>query len=132
MKKIPLKNIPSALILVIIWTITRLMEMDFSIAHPLGIILMILCFAVLIFEFTKSGDITLKSFGLDLAFAILATVFNTATLTILIQRHGFCNLFITDYILAGVILCDTWLSPYNSFRIALRNFMVGDAQHTGT
>jgi hypothetical protein len=130
MKKIPLKNIPSTLILVIIWMITRLIQLDFSIAHPLGIILTILCFAVLIIEFTKSGDITLKSFGLDLAFAILATVVNTATITMLIERHGLSGLYVTDYILSGVILCDTWLSPYNSFRIALRNFMVGNEQHT--
>ncbi len=131
MKKRLLKNLPLSLILVVLWLITRMSGVNFSIANTLGIILTILCFVVLIFEFNKSGDITLKSFALDLGFSILATVVDTVTMTLLIRDKGGFNLFLTDYILAGVILCDAWLSPFNSFRIALRNFMVGNTGNLG-
>ena len=125
-----LKRLPLALFLVIIWSIARMSSVNFSIGTPLGIVLTFICFGVIFLEFYKSGDISLNSFGWDLGLSIPATVICATTITLLIQR-GFGELFLTDILVAAVILFDAWFSPFNSFRIALRNLMVGnvDAGH---
>ncbi len=125
MKIASIKRLPLSLILVVLWMITRMVGINFSIANVIGIILTVFCFIVLIFEFNKSGDITLHSFAWDLGFSILATVVNAVTITLLIKEKGLFNLYVTDYLLSAVILCDAWLSPFNTFRIALRNVMFG-------
>jgi len=126
-----LKNyLPGALILVVIWSITRLSGVNFSIKAIPGIILACLCFVVLVIEFYKSGDRALSSFGWDLGLSVLVTILGTAVLTLLISRTGFFHLYLTDYIIGFLIIFDAWFSPYNSFRIALRNLMYDGSQHS--
>lgn len=111
-----LKHLPTVLILVVIWMVTRLSGVDYSIANFLGIVLTILCIGALIFEFFKSGEITQKAFAFDLAFALLAVVLDIIVLTLLIRDKGVFGLVITDYLLGGIVLVDAWLSTFNSFR----------------
>ena len=123
--------LPAALILVVIWSIARMSGVNFSIKGIFGIILVCFCFAVLVIEFYKSGDRSLNSFGWDLGLSVLTTVLGTVILTLMISRKGFFDLFLTDYIMGFLIIFDAWFSPYNSFRIALRNLMYDGGQHQG-
>lgn len=121
-----IKNrLPAALILTVVWSIARMSGVDFSIDKIPGIVLTCFCFVVLVIEFNKSGDITLNAFGWDLGLADIAKVLVTIILTLLISEKGFSSLFLTDYFMGLLIIFDGWFSPFNSFRIALRNFMVG-------
>jgi hypothetical protein len=124
-------NLPAALILTILWSIARMSGVNFSIKGILGIILACLCFGVLVIEFYKSGDRVLDSFGWDLGLSVLATILATTILTLLISEHGLFNLYLTDYLIGFTVIFDSWFSPYNSFRIALRNFMYDKSASPG-
>jgi hypothetical protein len=124
-------NLPAALILTILWSIARMSGVNFSIKGILGIILACLCFGVLVIEFYKSGDRVLDSFGWDLGLSVLSTILATTILTLLISEHGLFNLYLTDYLIGFMVIFDSWFSPYNSFRIALRNFMYDKSASPG-
>ena len=96
-------------------------------ARALGLAFIGLCVFVVIVEFFKSGDIRLGPFMLDLIFSVTAIVAGTALLThIVMQPEPAGGLPSFHYLLGGVVLLvDAILSPFNSFRTALRNFQVG-------
>lgn len=115
-----IKKLPLALILVAVWGAARLGGVDFSPATVSGIVVIMACFVVFTLEFIKSGDITLRSFGLDQAYAVLMIIVGTCVMTILVRdAYAPC---VTDALIALLILCDGWVSPFNSFRTALRNW----------
>lgn len=98
-----------------------------NLSGTLGLVFIGLCVFVVIVEFFKSGDIRLGPFMLDLIFSVAALVAGAALLTHMVMQPapaggmpGF------HFILGGIVLLvDAILSPFNSFRTALRNFQVG-------
>ena len=94
-----------------------------DLSGPLGLGFIGLCVFVVIVEFFKSGDIRLGPFFLDLVFSVGAVVAGTALLTQMVVQDGTPGF---HYLLGGVVLlADAILSPFNSFRTALRNFQFG-------
>lgn len=79
---------------------------------------------VLFAEFFKSGDINSATFLTDIIFSVVSVVLSTGLLTYLLfnldQTPTFFHWF--GY---AIILGDAIISPFNSFRTALRNFGVG-------
>jgi hypothetical protein len=89
-----------------------------------GYIFIGVCVIVLIIEFFKSGDISTAYFFSDIVFAVLAVVLSTGLLSYLVFKLGETPTFY-HWLGYAVILVDAVLSPFNSFRTALRNFGVG-------
>jgi hypothetical protein len=120
-----LARVPWGLLIVLAMWLAYTSQTDLS--GTLGLVFIGLCVFVVIVEFFKSGDIRLGPFMLDLIFSVTAIVAGTALLTHMIMQPapaggmpGF------HYILGGIVLLvDAILSPFNSFRTALRNFQVG-------
>lgn len=78
---------------------------------------------VLIIEFYKSGDVNSVAFFIDQIFALLGIIISTALLTYLYFFTGKSPNFFYwfGYV---IILGDAVFSPFNAFRMALRNFGV--------
>lgn len=115
-----IKRIPTAFILVALWAGLRLAGVDLAPGSALGVLFTLFCFLVFVLEFVKSGDITLGVFGLDQAWSVLTLIVATATLTLLVRDAR--ALSFMDLLIAIVAVCDGWVSPFNSFRTALRNW----------
>jgi hypothetical protein len=114
--------VPWALLVGAAWYYIRLVRhlvLDF--ATPLG--LGFLCFAIiaLVVEFIKSGDVGQVAFIWDLTFALLTLALGVYTLTLLDQRFEL-DLIGPDGIIFAMLVADAWVSPFNAFRTALRNF----------
>src|SRR5687768_10341609 len=124
-----LRVIPMTVMLAIVWAAMRLSKMDLSLNTPNGIGIVIACFVILTLEFFKSGDISLRSYMIDQAFAILSLIGVSVLITLLFFRGE--ALVIADWLVAAVCLIDSWLCPVNSFRTALRNWQsaVAPAAH---
>lgn len=75
---------------------------------------------VLFVEFFKSGDVSSTAFIIDQLFALVAVIASTALLTylyfVLNQAPNFFHWFGF-----AVIMGDAVLSPFNAYRMALRN-----------
>ncbi|MDX1353419.1 MAG: hypothetical protein R3254_10425 [Thiomicrorhabdus sp.] len=78
---------------------------------------------VLFIEMFKSGDVTPLSFLLDQFWAVVTLVLATGLLTYLYFVTGKEPTFF-HWIGFAIILADSLLNPFNSFRTALRNFDV--------
>ena len=78
---------------------------------------------VLFIEMFKSGDVTPLSFLLDQFLAVVTLVLATGLLTYLYFVTGKEPTFF-HWIGFAIILADSLLNPFNSFRTALRNFDV--------
>ena len=117
--------IPWPFLIVIYLAITTLYHINMKDSW-VGYAFIGLTVTVLALEFFKSGDIRQAVFLTDLVFTIVGIVVATALMTYMWSRedqtypltffHGFGYL---------VLLADSVLSPYNSFRTAQRNFQVG-------
>jgi hypothetical protein len=114
-----LSKIPFTLILTISWLFLNIGGIDLSASSPFGLSMISLAFIVYMIEFYKSGDIMLRSFMLDLAYAILNLIIVTCYMTIII-KSGF-KICAIDVMISMIALTDIWLSPVNGYRTALRN-----------
>jgi hypothetical protein len=128
MQKINIKQwlksrLPIALFVIILWSIARESGVNFSIRSVPGIILTFCCILALVIEFYKSGDRNEVSFVWDTGLSVMATIIGTVILTLQMSKGGFFKMFLTDGVVAFLIIIDAVFSPYNSFRIALRNLM---------
>jgi len=89
-----------------------------------GYVFIGLCVLVLFAEFFKSGDISTAAFFGDLLSAVSGVIIATALLSYLYfslnQTPTFFHWF--GY---AIIVGDAVISPFNSFRTALRNFGLG-------
>jgi hypothetical protein len=116
-----LGRFPWALLIVLSMWLSYLGNIDLS--GTVGLIFIGLCVFVLIIEFFKSGDIRIGPFMMDLLFAAVGLVAASALVTVMVMGGkglGF------HYILGcSVLVIDAILSPYNSFRTALRNVQLG-------
>ena len=79
---------------------------------------------VLFVEFFKSGDINVGSFLVDIIFAVIAVVVATGLLSYLVFNLDQSPTFFYWFGYA-IVIGDAILSPFKSFRTALRNFGVG-------
>lgn len=122
MKRWFLRHLPLALILVVVWSITRVrinVEHFFGF-NQAGLLLTCICFVVLVVEFFKSGDISLRSFEWDQIFSVIATlIFPVVITTVILEKIG---LHVTDVLMFGLVIADAIVSPINSFRTAQRNW----------
>lgn len=117
------RRIPWPIVVVVLWGMLRWNNFAPSVASPFGLTIIFCSFLILIFEFWKSGDISPKSFLLDQTLSVAATTI-TASLAVLIywERQTF---YAVDIIVFAVVLSDAIMSPFNSFRTALRNIQAG-------
>lgn len=118
-----MNSFPTVLALIAVWGGLRLVGVDVSLPSVGGLVVIGISVASLIFEFYKSGDISLSGFKRDLGFSLAATVAGSVIMTVLVLRteYGLEHLLV-DGLVVIVILCDAWLGPVNSFRTAQRNF----------
>lgn len=89
-----------------------------------GYILIGLGIFVLFIEFFKSGDVSSAAFIVDHIFALLGVMISTVLLAFLYFVAGEVPNFFYWFGYA-VILGDAIFSPFNAYRMALRNFGVG-------
>ena len=99
-------------------------HLDLSTGSIPSLVVIVTGFIVLVLEFIKSGDIQFTRFIWDLTLSILILILATWFYSYLY----FCKqpLVFVDYVAYFVIIFDTWLSPINAFRTALRNLQIGD------
>ena len=116
-------KIPYPLLLIAYMLVVRFTGLDMH--GVAGYIFIGLCVIVLIVEFFKSGDISSAYFLTDIAFAVLAVVIATGLMSYLVFELGETPTFY-HWLGYAVIVGDAVISPFNSFRTALRNFGVGD------
>ncbi len=115
-------KIPYTLLLIAYLLVVRFTGLDM---HGItGYIFIGLCIFVLIVEFFKSGDISTAYFLSDIIFAVLAVVIATGLMSYLVFKLGETPTFY-HWLGYAVIIGDAVMSPFNSFRTALRNFGVG-------
>jgi hypothetical protein len=115
-------KIPYALLLIAYMLLVRFTGLDMH--GVAGYIFIGLCVIVLIIEFFKSGDISTAYFLTDITFAVLAVVIATGLMSYLVFELGETPTFY-HWLGYAVIVGDAVISPFNSFRTALRNFGVG-------
>ena len=117
-----LSKIPWTFLLIAYLLVAHYMEI--SLEGLPGYIFIGLGVFVLFAEFFKSGDISTAVFLTDIISAAIALVLATGLITYMIfglnQSPTFFHWF--GY---AIIIGDSVLSPFNSFRTALRNFGVG-------
>lgn len=119
-------HFPWAFSLILFWAVLRISGIGFA-GPTFGLIWAFVCLAVFILEFVKSGDIELWEFTLDLAFAILEVlVLGIAMTIIVLKAKGFHS---GDFFVGITILAEAFVGLFNSFRMALRNWMAGGGGH---
>ncbi len=118
-----LSRFPWGLLIVLAMWLAYASRADLS--GTLGLAFIILCLFVVMVEFFKSGDIRLGPFMLDLIFSVAAVVAATVLLTYMAMKSDGGIPSFHYQLGAVVLLADAILSPFNSFRTALRNFQVG-------
>lgn len=99
-------------------------DIDMTGRLPFGLVYVGVGVFVLFVEFFKSGDINTASFLLDLLWAVLAVVAAAALMTWFLLNHPErINYF--HWFGCAIVLGDAIISPFNSFRTALRNLGLG-------
>lgn len=117
-----LSKLPWTLLLIIYLMVVEFIGL--SMDGVFGYLFIIIGVVVLFVEFFKSGDISTTAFLLDLISSVVAVVIATALLTWLWLVQGSIPGFF-HWMAYTIIIGDAIVSPYNSFRTALRNFGVG-------
>ena len=129
-----LGKFPWALLVVFYPVVMFQMEIDMGADIHYGFVYIGLGVLVLFVEFFKSGDINAASFLLDLLWSVVALVAGTALMTYFLleiepgaaqagNTWAMVNYF--HWFGCAIILGDAIISPFNSFRTALRNLGVG-------
>jgi hypothetical protein len=117
-------RIPHALILVAFWAVIKNANVSTTLSSLLGVVILLFAFAVMVMEFVKSGDITLRAFAWDMVFAVITVIVATSAMTHVVL-DPMASVSEVDATICAVAVLDAILSPFNSFRIAQRNFAVG-------
>ena len=120
-KKLGLAKFPWSFLLIIYLLVTYYKKIPLE--GVVGYILIGLGVVVLFVEFFKSGDVSSAAFIVDHIFALLAVMISTVLLAFLYFVGGEVPNFYYWFGYA-VILGDAVFSPYNAYRMALRNFGV--------
>ncbi len=129
-----LGKFPWALLVVLYPVAMYQMQIDMNGQIHFGFLYIGIGVFVLFVEFFKSGDINTASFLLDLFWSVVALVVGTALMTYFIldlqpvaddvtQSWSQVNYF--HWFGCAIIFGDAVISPFNSFRTALRNLGLG-------
>ncbi len=128
-----LGKFPWALLVILYPVVMYQMQIDMNAQIHFGFVYIGIGVFVLFVEFFKSGDINAASFLLDLFWSVVALVAGTILMTYFIvelqpaadagQSWSMVNYF--HWFGCAIILGDALISPFNSFRTALRNLGVG-------
>ncbi len=122
---------PFSWLLIGLWAACHHFEWGTEMDSGMGVVLLISSFAVMALEFFKAVDIGLNTFRIELASALLCTMFMTSSITLIVMKSGVSGLHLGDYIVAAVALIDAWMNPSNTFAMALRNFAGGNVSSSG-
>ena len=115
-------KIPWTFLIIIYMVVIQATELSMS--NMPGYVFLGLCVFVLFAEFFKSGDIDATVFLIDVITSVVSVIVATALMTYLIVGlHRTPTFF--HWFGCAIILGDAIISPFNSFRTALRNFGVG-------
>lgn len=117
-----LGRFPWSLLIIVYLVVTYYMSVPLE--GVVGYILIGLGIFVLFVEFFKSGDVSSTAFIIDHIFALIAVMISTVLMAFLYFVAGETPNFFCWFGYA-VILGDAVFSPYNAYRMALRNFGVG-------
>jgi len=128
-----LGRFPWALLVILYPVVMYELQIDMQTDIQFGFIYVGIGVFVLFVEFFKSGDINAASFLLDLLWSVLALVLGTALITWFLLEVApnapagatWQTLNYFHWFGCAIILGDAIISPFNSFRTALRNFGVG-------
>lgn len=128
-----LGKFPWALLVVLYPVAMYQMQIDMSSQIHFGFIYIGLGVFVLFVEFFKSGDINAASFLLDLLWSVVALVLGTALMTYFLlevqpaatAEQSWMEVNYFHWFGCAIIFGDAVISPFNSFRTALRNLGVG-------
>lgn len=120
--------IPFSGFLLLCLIIMHLTQIDLSVGTIASILTIVVSFVVLAVEFFKSGDITFRVFVLDITFSVVVLVIGTWLFSYLFIRG--MKVYFVDFMVYAILLLDSWMSPVNAFRTALRNLQIGDSGHT--
>ena len=115
-------KIPWTFLIIAYLLVAYFMKLELS--GVAGYIFIALGVLVLFLEFFKSGDISTATFLTDTLFAVTGVVVATTLLCYLHFKLGQTPNFFHWFGYA-ILLGDAIMSPFNSFRTALRNFGVG-------
>jgi hypothetical protein len=125
-----LGKIPWTLLVVLYPLVMYQLEIDMKSSIQFGFIYVGIGVFVLFVEFFKSGDINTASFLLDLIWAVLAVVASTALMTYFLidiqpAENAWQAVNYFHWFGCAIVLGDAIISPFNSFRTALRNLGLG-------
>ncbi len=115
---------PSALILTVLWAVSKFVSLDTSVSQPTGVALLILTFGSALYEFYKSADLSVSAFAADTACSVAQAIVATVTVV-----YNLDYITLPDAILCLTVVADGIFSPVNSFKTALRNFGGEGAHH---
>lgn len=116
------RRFPFAIVLVALWILMELAGASLTLGSIWTWFLVFLAAGCLFVEFYKSGDITLQSFKIDLAWMLAAIVIVAVRVTY-DWSNGVLN--IAQFIVIAVALADGWVSTTNAFRSSQRNIQAG-------
>lgn len=116
-------KIPWTLSIILYMLVVHFLGIDMS--GVAGYIFLALCMIVLFFEFFKSGDVNTYGFLIDLVSAVFALIIATVLMCYMIFAMPDTNPTFFHWFGCAIIVGDAILSPFNSFRTALRNFGLG-------
>lgn len=115
-------KIPWTFLIIAYLLVAHLMKLELS--GVAGYIFIALGVLVLFLEFFKSGDISTSTFLTDTLAAVIGVIVATTLLCYLYFKLGQKPTFFHWFGYA-ILIGDAIMSPFNSFRTALRNFGVG-------
>jgi hypothetical protein len=118
-----LANVPWTFFIILYLVITTLGNIDMHGAA--GYVFLGFGIVVLFLEFFKSGNIRTSVFFLDLTASVVAVIVGAVLMTYMITVMHETPTFFHWYG-AVILIADAILSPYNSFRTAIRNFEFGN------
>ncbi len=125
-----LARLPWTLLLTIYLLAVYIAKIDLSadgIGSILGYVYFGLGLVILFVQFFKSADISTTGFIIHLTGALLSMTVATVLMTLLLSKGGEgVNITFHYWYGCAIILADSILSPFNSFRTAKRNFAVGE------
>jgi hypothetical protein len=115
--------IPWTALLLIGLILTQQLGLDRTMGKIPSIVLLISSIVILIIEFFRSGDMRFHQYVVDTSFSLLVLIGGTWYLAYLF--YSGIQIYMIDYIIYTILVVDSWLSPINAYRTALRNVQVG-------
>jgi len=115
-------KVPWTFLIIIYLLVAHVMKLDMS--GVTGYVFIAMGVLVLFLEFFKSGDISTATFLTDTLAAVISLIAATTLLSYLYFRLDQTPSFFHWFGYA-ILVGDAVMSPFNSFRTALRNFGVG-------